>query len=160
VQRSEDTLLGRLAVREGMCTQDQVDACLKIQSTARSPAPLGDILLHKGYLSDVQLKTLRARQFKKVMACLACHLSFTVITLSDGKSARCPRCKGSLEAAGEDGLLRTDAEFSTRNVPTVKPPVGPVEGVSCVVCDHAFRAGRDGSGRVRCPSCQSSFSPK
>lgn len=160
VHRSEDMLLGRLAVRERMCTQDQVNECLQIQSLTQSTAPLGDILLYKGYLSDLQLKNLLARQHKRVMACLACQLSFTVVTLSDGKAARCPRCKGALEAAGDDRLLRTDAEFSTRKVPLVAPPVGSQEDVSCVICDHSFRAARDASGRVRCPSCQSSFSPK
>ena len=160
VREREDRLLGKLAVREGICTQDQVDECFQIQSMTQSTAPLGDILLYKGYLSDRELKALLARREKKVMACLACRLSFSVVTLSGGQSARCPRCKGPLQDADGDRLLKTDAEFSTRKIPAVLPPAGPQKDVSCVVCDHRFPAARETSGRVRCPSCQSSFSTR
>jgi uncharacterized paraquat-inducible protein A len=160
VREREDMLLGTLAVRHGICTVEQVDECLRMQSMAGSDAPLGDLLLFKGYLTAPQLRDLLARQHKKVMACLACRLSFTVVTLSQGKTVRCPRCKGPLQDGGGDHLLKTDAEFSTRRVPAVAPPAGPQEDVACVVCDHRFRAARDASGRVRCPSCQSSFSTR
>jgi uncharacterized paraquat-inducible protein A len=152
-------LLGKLAVREGVCTQEQIDECLRMQSIGRSEAPLGDLLLFKGYLTARQLKELLARQHKKVMACAACRISFTVVTLTDGKSARCPRCKGPLEEPRNGAPLRTDAEFSTRKVP-ITTSGGPEECCACVVCDHAFRAARDSSGRVRCPSCGSNFSPR
>jgi uncharacterized protein YbaR (Trm112 family) len=160
VPRSVDLLLGKLAVREGFCTQAQVDECLQMQSMTRSEAPLGDLLLFKGYLTAPQLKTLLARQHKRILACPACRLSFTVVTLSDGKSARCPRCKGPLEAVPDAGPTRTDAEFATRKVPVVPLSSGPAARQTCVVCDHQFESARDLSGRVHCPSCRSSFSPR
>jgi len=158
--------LGKLAVRKGMCTQSQVDECLQIQSDARSPTPLGDLLLYKGYLTADRLRDLLSRQHKKVMACSSCKLSFTVLTLSEGTSARCPRCKGSLEEIRSGGPTRTDAEFSTqrmRMVPPVKlPSPSTARGVSmtCVVCDHRFEWRPDASGRVQCPSCQSTFNSR
>jgi uncharacterized paraquat-inducible protein A len=152
-------LLGKLAVREGVCTQEQVDECLQMQSIGGSEAPLGDLLLFKGYLTAHRLKELLSRQQKKVMTCPACRISFTVVSLTGGNSARCPRCKGPLEEPGSDAPLRADAEFSTRKVPTTRSS-GPNESYACVICDRAFQAARDASGRVRCPSCGSSFSPK
>jgi len=95
------------------------------------------------------------------MACPACGMSFTVVTLGDGKRARCPRCKGTLNDVGDSGLLRTDAEFSTRkDSRAAAPAAGPAEACVCIIGDHPFRAVRDASGRARCPSCQTSFLPK
>jgi rubrerythrin len=160
VQRTEDLLLGKLAVRERLCTQDQVDECLRIQSMTRSDAQLGDLLLFKGYLTAEQLKDLLGRQNKKLMRCAACGLSFTVVTLSDGKSARCPRCKGPLEAAQPGEPTRTDAEFSTTTIPKGVPVDGPRLYFVCVICDHKFEGTRDPSGRAKCPACQSTFSAR
>ena len=161
MQSNEDQLLGKLAVREGVCTQEQVDECLRIQSMTGSDAPLGDLLLFKGYLTEEKLKELLGRQHKKLMRCPACRLSFTVVTLSHGKSARCPRCKGPLEDASPGEPTRTDAEFSTRKIRMASPaPAGPQLRFTCIICDHAFEGNRDASGRVRCPSCQSTFSAR
>ena len=160
VERTEDLLLGKLAVRERLCTQEQVDECLRIQSMTRSDAQLGDLLLFKGYLTAGQLKELLGRQNKKLMRCPACRLAFTVVTLTDGKSARCPRFKGPLEAAGPEGPSRTDAEFSTAKIPKEVPVDGPRLHFVCVICDHKFEGTRDPSGRAKCPACQSTFSAR
>jgi uncharacterized CHY-type Zn-finger protein len=157
VSRSEDLLLGKLAVRERLCSQEQIDECLRVQAMGRDTAPLGDILLFKGYLNEAQIKDLLARQQKKVLACPSCRLTFTVLTLSDGKSARCPKCKGPLNDPPAGSPSRSDAEFSTRRVPLASPPAGPLVDLACVICDHAFKGTVDDSGRVRCPACQSTF---
>lgn len=157
---SDDLLLGKLAVRERMCSQDQIEECLKIQSMTRSDAPLSDLLLYKGYLTDAQLKELLGRRHKKAMSCPSCRLSFTVVTLSDGTSARCPKCKGGLEPSPPEQAARTDAEVSTRKVPLLEPSKEPPVKALCIICDHSFEAAPDRFGRVRCPSCQSTFSPK
>ena len=156
VQRDEDLLLGKMAVREQLCTQEQVEECLRVQANSREAAPLGDILVYKGYVTEVQLKTLLSRQQKKVMACSTCGLRFTVLTLSGGKSARCPKCRGPLTETPA-ALVRTDAEFSTRRIPLVPPPAGPTIDLVCIICDHAFKGSVELSGRVRCPACQSTF---
>jgi uncharacterized paraquat-inducible protein A len=154
--RLEDLLLGRLAVHERLCTQEQVDECLRVQANSREAAPLGDILLYKGYLTEIQLQGLLSRQKKKVMACPACRLAFTVLTLSGGTTARCPKCKGPLVDTAAT-LVRADAEISTRRLPVTPPPAGPTVELVCIICDHIFKGSVDAAGRVRCPSCQSSF---
>lgn len=160
MQRSEDLLLGKLAVRERICTQEQIDECLRLQALSRDVAPLGDVLIFKGYLTPAQLKDLLARQHKKLMNCPTCRLSFTVLTLSDGASARCPKCKGTLGETIANGPTRTDAEFSTQRVRKLPPQAGPKVSLACIICDHAFKDALDPSGRVRCPACQSTFTPK
>jgi len=155
VYHDEDMLLGKLAVREAICTQEQVDECLQMQSIGHSEAPLGDLLLFKRYLTDLQLKDLLGRQNKKIMSCPACRLSFTIVTLTDGTSARCPRCRRTLAPGGRGTPTRTDTEFPTA------PSIGTaLADVICVICDHTFQGDKDGAGRIRCPSCHSSFSPK
>lgn len=157
MQRSEDVLLGRLAVREGICTSVQIDECLRLQSQAREYSPLGDLLLFKGFLTAVQLKDLLSRQHKKVMSCARCALSFTVLTLTEGKSARCPRCKEPLAETAASGPTRTDADFSTQRIRRVPAPTGPKRRLQCVICDHDFEGALDPFGRVQCPACQSNF---
>jgi uncharacterized paraquat-inducible protein A len=117
-------------------------------------------LLFKGYLTEPQLKDLLSQQHKRVMACPACRLSFSVVTLSDGKSVSCPRCRGPLEGVPGGHATRTDAEFSTRKIPIKPSAGGPLARFTCVVCEQSFQATREASGRVRCPACQSSFVPK
>lgn len=157
MQRSEDLLLGKLAVREGICTQEQIDECLRIQAISRSTALLGDLLLFKGYLTTAQLKTLLSRQHKKVMACPSCGLSFTVLTLSEGKSVQCPKCKGTLVQTRPEGSTRTDAEFATGRLCIAPAPPGPKVKIACIICDTTFETVTDSSSRVRCPACQSTF---
>jgi len=56
VPSQRDQLLGSLAVREKMCTQEQIDECLRTQKLSREPAPLGDVLVYKGFLTEAQVK--------------------------------------------------------------------------------------------------------
>lgn len=157
MQRNGDLLLGKLAVRERICTQQQVDECLQMQSMTGSTAPLGDLLLFKGYLTGTQLKDLLSKQHKKLMICPSCRLSFTVLTLSDGKSPRCPRCKGPLAESGREGPTRTDAEFATGRVQVIPPQIGPRVPHVCIICEESFVEAVDSAGRVRCPGCRSTF---
>jgi hypothetical protein len=56
-----------------------------------------------------------------------------------------------------------------RSVKAGLPPVGtppPVKGPTekrkkceCVICDNAFDAALDSSGRVQCPACYTTFTP-
>lgn len=157
MQRNEDLLLGKLAVREKVCTQQQVDECLQIQSMTGSTAPLGDLLQFKGYLTATQLKDLLSKQHKKLMTCPPCRLSFTVLTLSDGKMARCPKCKGPLAESGPEGPTRTDAEFATGRIQGMLPQLGPRVPHVCIICEECFEEAVDSAGRVRCPGCRSTF---
>jgi uncharacterized protein YbaR (Trm112 family) len=173
-KRKEAQLFGKLAVREGLLTEEEANDCLREQGREGETRTLGEIMVAKGYLSVEKVKELLSKQLKKVMACPACNLSFTVLTLSQGKKIDCPRCKGPLQDAKPSRELRTDAEFATQTIRTVKaglpagtapetrrmPTIAKSVKATCVICDHAFQGPLDSTGRLRCPSCNTSFSPK
>jgi len=158
--RGEALLLGGLAVRKKGCTPEQVEECLWMQSMSRSDAPLEDLLLFKGYVTAGRLKDLLARQHRKPMSCPACRRSFTVRTFRRSASARCPRCKGELSETAIDRITRLENFASSRRPRTSSPAAGPPVRAACILCDHPFEGVRDPSGRVHCPSCRSSFSPR
>jgi hypothetical protein len=173
-KRKESLLFGKIAVREQLATEAQVNECLRLQAEEGEQRTLGEIMVARGVLSAEQVKGLLGKQNKKLMKCPACNLTFTVLTLSEAKQASCPRCKGPLQERKPTDTVRVDAEFATQTVRVVKSevPAGerPVSRVfpkterkvkvSCVICDHKFEGPLDATGRVRCPSCQTSFTPK
>ena len=172
-KRKEAVLFGKLAAREGLCTQEELNECLQLQALDGEKRSLGEILVERGYLTAVQVKDLLGRQLKRIMSCPACRLSFTVLTLSEGKRIDCPKCKGALKDGKPTDSTRTDAEFATQVMRAVKAgiPVAKTDSriipapskkikVTCVVCDVPFEAPLDSTGRVRCPSCQTTFTPK
>lgn len=160
-RRKEASLFGKLAVREGYVTQDQLTECLNLQRVAGETRTLGEILVHRGYLTTRQVHEILGKQVKRTMTCPPCRLTFTVITMSGGKNARCPRCRGPLTEIHEAGASIPDAEFATgifrlsdlQPVLESRPPVS----ATCVICDTRFEGRSDAAGRVRCPSCKSSF---
>ena len=172
-KRKESVLFGKLAIKQGLVTPDEVNQCLRIQAEPGETRSLGEILVAKGFLTAIQVKEVLNKQLKKIMSCPACKLSFTVLTLSEGKRIDCPKCKGPLKEGKPTESTRTDAEFATQVMRSVKaglPPVGtppPVKGPTekrkkceCVICDNAFDAALDSSGRVQCPSCYTTFTPR
>lgn len=172
-KRKEAILFGKLAVREGLCTPEEVNECLRLQAEEGERRSLGEIMLTQGFLTAVQVKELLGRQLKRIMSCPACRLSFTVLTLSEGKRIDCPKCKGPLKDGKPTDSTRTDAEFATQVIRAVKAgiPVPKTESrvipapatkikVACVVCDQPFEAALDTTGRVKCPACHTTFTPK
>lgn len=174
-KRKEAVLFGKLAVREGLLTDDEANECLRLQGREGETRSLGEVMLDEGYLTSTQVKNLLGKQFKKIMSCPVCRLSFTILMLSDDKKIDCPRCRGPLQEGKPTDSVRTDAEFSTQilravqaSVPppppaapsaTPPPPVKKVK-VQCVICDTPFEGALDATGRLRCPSCQTTFKPK
>lgn len=172
-KRKEAILFGKLAVKQGLVTEDEVNQALRMQAQPGELRSLGEILVAKGFLTSIQVKEVLNKQLKKIMSCPSCKLSFTVLTLSEGKRIDCPKCKGPLKEGKPSDSTRTDAEFATQVMRSVQagiPPVGtpkPTKGPTtqrkkceCVVCDHAFDAALDSSGRVQCPSCYTTFTPR
>lgn len=174
-RQRESILFGKLAVREGLLTAAQVNICLEQQATMGDTRSLGEIMVSKSMLTFKQVQELLSRQQKKIMACPACKMSFTVMSISQGKKVvSCPRCKAPL-SEGKSGDAGTDAEFATQVMLAAKheaPPGtrnetrvlrgkgGPILTTRCVVCDQKLRGVLDSTGRLRCPSCHSTFVPK
>ncbi len=162
-------LFGKLAVREKFLTQDQLNECLRLQAKEGETRSLGEIMVAKGYLTPQQVKALLSRQLKRIMVCPNCKLSFTVLSLSEGRKVDCPRCRGPLQDAPPQSPPRTDAEFSTMVLraaksslpPHVKPETRQMPAVvKTVICDKEFEGPLDSTGRIRCPSCHTTFTPR
>jgi hypothetical protein len=162
-------LIGKLVVRMKLMTEDQVNACLRIQAKGGEKRSLGEIMVEQGYLTPPQLREILARQHKRIMSCSKCRLSFTVTSTTQGKAVHCPRCKGPLQEGKPGDSVRTDAHLDTsithriRKENTPKPEPGPSSSVrmvrmTCPMCAKPFHEPVDSKGRVDCPHCLSSFS--
>jgi hypothetical protein len=168
-QNKEGGLFGRLVLKENLLPEEKVNECLREQALPGEKRTLGEIMVAKGYLSAPQVKDLLARQEKRLMSCPACRLSFTVRTQSK-KEVHCPRCKGVLRDGKPSDSTRTDAEFATRSFTSIKAdlpaprkakaPTTRVADAICVVCDAVFDGEMDSTGRLRCPTCNSTFTPR
>lgn len=166
----ESILIGRLAVRENLMSEADVNACLRILAQEREKRPLGQIMVAEGYIGAAELKALLAKREKRTMTCAPCGLTFTVMSISRTKVVHCPRCKGPLRDVKPKS--RTDAQIETSvsykilkdNVKKVRPntpsPSSSVRMVqmTCPMCAKQFHEPVDSKGRVDCPHCLSSFS--
>jgi uncharacterized CHY-type Zn-finger protein len=175
-RQRESILFGKLAIREGLLSTAQVNECLQQQATMGDTRSLGEIMVSKSMLTFKQVQDLLSRQQKRIMTCPACKMSFTVMSISQGKKiVACPRCKGPLNEGGAAGTVATDAEFATQVMQAAKgqaPPGarnetrvmraqgGSIITTRCVICDQKLRGVLDSTGRLRCPSCHSTFVPK
>jgi hypothetical protein len=173
-KQKEAVLFGKLAVREGLITEEEANKCLRQQATEGEKRSLGEIMVAKGCLTTEQVKDLLSKQQKKIMSCTACSLCYTVLTISQGKTIACPRCKGPLVEGKPSDSTRTDAEFATKVIRVVKQEMPPgsmaesrvirpgalkVQAV-CTICDESFFGFLDSTGRARCPNCHATFVPK
>ncbi len=168
----EAVLLGKLALKEKLLTESNLNICLRLQAQAGEKRTIGEILVAEGYLTPDQVKALLGRQQKRIMNCPTCALSFTVLTVSKAKVIACPRCKGALLDGKPSDSVRTDADLETAVAAKLKKsePKPPPEAKSkpseslrmvkmtCPMCGKPFVEPVDSKGRVDCPHCQSSFS--
>ena len=59
---SGTNLFGHLAVSRGLITQEQLELCLRVQAQLGHKHHLGALMVHRGFISEVQLKELLAAQ--------------------------------------------------------------------------------------------------
>lgn len=173
-KKTQAALFGKLVVARKLATPEQVNECLRLQEadTAKGGTKtLGEVMVEKGYLKPEQVRQVLSSQQKKTMACPKCKLSFTVVTTSATANVKCPKCKGPLQEATTTAPVKTDAEFGTMIARTVDLQLGPKPAApatstanmvqtKCVICDNEFTGAKDGTGRVKCPKCMSTFSPR
>lgn len=173
-KKTEAILFGKLVVQRKLATPEQVNDCLRIQAAESEKGggkTLGEIMVEKGILKPEQVRTVLSTQQKKTMLCPTCKLSFTVVTTSGSTNVRCPKCKGPLQEAVKTAPVKTDAEFGTMIARVVDLQLKPkdVSGAAvtanmiktkCVICDTEFTGAKDATGRVKCPKCMSTFTPR
>jgi len=165
-------LIGRLAVRDKLMSEQDVNACLQLQAREGEKRTIGEIMVDEGYIGPRQLKALLAQQSKKIMNCPSCRLSFTVLSVSKTPTIACPRCKQPLKDGKPTDSVRTDAQLETsvsrklkkdhaKALPPTQDPLSAsvrMVKMACPMCSKVFHEPVDSKGRVDCPFCLSSFS--
>lgn len=53
-----DILFGKIAVKAGMCSDEQIDECIRMQEEMQQRKPLGMIMMEKGYITEDQLQKI------------------------------------------------------------------------------------------------------
>ncbi|MBI3270807.1 MAG: hypothetical protein HYZ53_17525 [Planctomycetes bacterium] len=134
-RRYEDVLFGKIAYREGLATQEEVNECLRLQAKWERegrPIHLGQLMCERGYLSAGQVHRILELQRKRLMICPGCQGQCNVGDFEAGKQFACPRC-GSLMAVAEDAAMEAEnpaapAAGTASAVPSAPPAPGSTWG--------------------------------
>jgi len=94
----EDNLFGKVAIRLGCCTEEQLQECLALQEQLPKERfmRLGDIMVIKGYLSVEQVKKITDTQKGLIVYCPQCDTQYNVVMFRPGASIQCYKCGSPL----------------------------------------------------------------
>ena len=94
----EDALFGKVSIRLGFCTEDQLMDCVEYQEQLPPERfmRLGDILVIKGFLSIQQIKRVLDAQKGLIVYCPTCNTRFNTVMLMPGTSIPCHGCDGRI----------------------------------------------------------------
>jgi len=138
-----DAFFGRMVVQKGFATDDEVQSCLA-ESAARAgrgqPIAIGPLMVERGVLTPEQVKSIAVSQNKRVLACPACSVTFTVLGLPPGKTMPCKHCGAPLvdkEAEGAAPAPLTSqpglaAMFDMPSLPGIAQPAPNAESPTLV----------------------------
>lgn len=87
--------LGRLAIEQGHCSEQQVHDCIREQAKLERFNlffRLGEVMVSKGVLSAEQVHGLLQSQNITILGCPSCFSKFNVLNYEDGMSIACPKC--------------------------------------------------------------------
>ena len=95
----EDNLFGKVAIRLGFCTEEQLADCLALQEQLPKDRfmRLGDILVIKGYLTVEQVRKVSETQKGLIVYCTQCDTQYNVVMFKPGASLQCYRCGSPLK---------------------------------------------------------------
>jgi hypothetical protein len=94
----EDNLFGKVAIRMGFATEEQLAECLALQEQLPKDRfmRLGDILVIKGYLTVEQVKKVTDTQKGLIVYCAQCDTQYNVVMFKPGASLQCYKCGSPL----------------------------------------------------------------
>src|SRR5262245_16718843 len=94
--------VGRLLVAAGLISKENIEECVRLQeeirASGKTPPPLGELVVHRGYVTEGQVKRVLAYQKKVVFACGACGVRVSTLPPPPGSRYRCKKCGGSMAA--------------------------------------------------------------
>ena len=96
--------VGRLLVAAGLISKENVEECVKLQEEMRSSGklapPLGELVVHRGYVTEGQVNRVLAYQRKVTFACGSCGIRVSAVLPPPGSRYRCKKCGGLMAVAG------------------------------------------------------------
>ena len=99
-EKVEDTIFGRLVLKNGFANEAQITKALDIQAERQSQGqivPIGSILVEMGHMTLEQVRDILAKQWKRVLVCNTCRRQFNVFGYQEGKKFHCRICGSPLE---------------------------------------------------------------
>ncbi|MBI2930530.1 MAG: hypothetical protein HYY16_02670 [Planctomycetes bacterium] len=110
----EDTLFGKVAIRLGLCSEEQLAECLVMQEQLPKDRfmRLGDIMVIKGVLTVDQVRKILDTQRGLILYCPQCDTQYNVVMFRPGASIQCYRCGTALRIparmTSEEEALRSE----------------------------------------------------
>jgi serine/threonine-protein kinase len=92
--------VGRLLVAAGLISKENIEECVRLQEEIRASgktAPaLGELVVHRGYVTEGQVHRVLAYQRKAVFACASCGVKVNTVPPPPGSRYRCKKCGGAM----------------------------------------------------------------
>ena len=159
-QKKVDILFGKLAVKHKYTSQGVVNWALRQQALFEKSGiflKLGELLIHKGYLTPAQVQEILSLQGKKILVCTNCLTQYNVAKYKPGSYVKCTSCGEVLTipdevvtVSVEDSIHgETAASASlTQGRPLVTPASLPAEGSTLGKYHLLEKIGEGGMGAV------------
>lgn len=92
--------VGRLLVAAGLISKENIEECVRLQEEMRASGkvapPLGELVVHRGYVTEGQVHRVLAYQRKAVFACGSCGVRVNTLPPPPGSRYRCKKCGGTM----------------------------------------------------------------
>ena len=110
--------VGRLLVAAGLISRENVEECVRLQEDLRGAGkiapPLGELVVHRGYVTEGQVNRVLAYQRKVLFACGSCGVRVTALPPPPGSRYRCKKCSGLM------GVINAPAPSSAPDTMALK----------------------------------------
>jgi K+ transporter len=116
-EKRDDNLFGKLVIRFGYATEEQVNECMHIQEKMENDLfmRLGEIMVRKGYLSNEQVQAVLEYQKMKILTCKVCNTQYNVVMFQPGAKMRCYKCNAELRVPETlSSVAAEDIDFPER----------------------------------------------
>ncbi len=95
--------VGKLLVAAGLISRENVEECVRLQEDLRKSGkqapPIGELVVHRGYVTEGQVTRVLAYQRKVVFQCSGCGVRVSAAPPPPGNRYRCKKCNGLLSPA-------------------------------------------------------------
>jgi serine/threonine-protein kinase len=105
-------------VAAGLISKENVEECVRLQEEMRAAGkvapPLGELVVHRGYVTEGQVNRVLAYQRKVVFACGTCGVRVSALPPPPGSRYRCKKCGGLMGQPGPASPVATPDTLSLK----------------------------------------------